>query len=73
MKVLLENVADSLTKYVSTEKFSWCRAAMDISTLIVDLENLFSLYAKKTTSERMLGLCYILCMEFDPELDQPHM
>ena len=39
MKVLLEkvdtleNVADSLTKSVSTEKLSWCRAAMGISTL----------------------------------------
>ena len=39
MKVLLEkvdtleNVAESLTKSVSTEKFSWCRAAMGISSL----------------------------------------
>ena len=39
MKVLLEkvdtleNVADSLTKFVSTEKFSWCRATMGISAL----------------------------------------
>ena len=39
MKVLLEkvgtleNVANSLTKYVNTEKFSWCRVAMDIFSL----------------------------------------
>jgi hypothetical protein len=31
MKVdTLKNVADSLTKYVSTEKFSWCRGSMGI-------------------------------------------
>jgi hypothetical protein len=29
----LENVVDSLKKYVSTEKFSWCRESMGISTL----------------------------------------
>ena len=29
----LENVADSLTRSMSTEKFSWCRAIMGISTL----------------------------------------
>ena len=38
-KVLLEkvdtvkNVADSLTKSFSTEKFSWCRGSMGISAL----------------------------------------
>ena len=33
MKVLLEKVVDSLTKSVSTKKFSWCKAAMGISAL----------------------------------------
>jgi hypothetical protein len=34
MKVdTLKNVADSLTKSVSTEKFSWCRASMGIVAL----------------------------------------
>jgi hypothetical protein len=34
MKVdTLKNVADSLTKYVSNEKYSWCRGSMVISTL----------------------------------------
>jgi hypothetical protein len=29
----LEKIEDSLTKYVSFVKFSWCREAMGISTL----------------------------------------
>jgi hypothetical protein len=34
MKVdTLKNIADSLTKYVSTEKFSWCRGSMAIVAL----------------------------------------
>ena len=28
-----DNVVDSLTKYVSTDKLSWCRATMGISSL----------------------------------------
>jgi hypothetical protein len=37
MKVdTLKNVADSLTKFVSTEKFSWCRETMGIVAWIVD-------------------------------------
>jgi hypothetical protein len=34
MKVdTLNNVANSLTKYVSTKKFSWCRGPMGIAAL----------------------------------------
>jgi hypothetical protein len=39
VKVLLEkvdtlkDVADSLTKYVTTKKFSWCRETMGIASL----------------------------------------
>jgi hypothetical protein len=34
MKVdTLNNVADSLKKYVRTEKFSWCRGSMGIVAL----------------------------------------
>jgi hypothetical protein len=29
----LENIADSLTKFVSVVKFSWCREVMGISSL----------------------------------------
>jgi hypothetical protein len=29
----LENITDSLTKFVSVVKFSWCREAMGIATL----------------------------------------
>jgi hypothetical protein len=34
MKVdILKNVADLLTKYVSTEMFSWCKRSMGIAAL----------------------------------------
>ena len=66
----LDNVADSLTKSVSTEKFSWGRASMGISSLdCCSGKFYFSLYEKKTTSGRMLGMCYILCMKIYLELD----
>ena len=66
----LDNVTDSLTKFVSTEKFSWCRVAMGISALYCWFGKVcFSLNAKKTISGRMLGMCYILCMKFDPRFD----
>jgi hypothetical protein len=29
----LKNVADSLTKFVSTKKFPWCRGSMGIDAL----------------------------------------
>jgi hypothetical protein len=30
---MLENIAESLTKFLSDVKFSWCREAMGISSL----------------------------------------
>ena len=68
MKVLLEkvdtleNVADSLKKSMRTKNFYCCREAMDISALIANLiKTLCPLYAKKTISVIMLGVCYIFC------------
>ena len=58
----LDNVVDSLTKSMSTEKFSWCREAM--GTFAEDffwIKTLCRLYAKNTMSGRMLGMCYIVC------------
>jgi hypothetical protein len=61
MKVdTLKNVADSLTKSVSTEKLFWCRETMDISSMLT-MQSCNPLYAKKITSGGMLGMCYILC------------
>ena len=58
----LENIADSLTKYMSNEKLSWCRVEMEFLPWIVELiKTLYPLYAKKTISGRMTDMCYILC------------
>jgi len=55
----LKNIADALTKYVSSKKFSWCRETMGIPGLEKWLSSLVAPYGKKTTSGRMLG-CVIL-------------
>jgi hypothetical protein len=63
MKVdTLENVVDSLRKYASTEKFSWCRESMGISTLDCWSWKHVTPIWKKTTSGIMLGMSYILYM-----------
>ena len=58
----LKNIADSLTKSVSTEKFSWCRKTMGVAGLDQWLISLVAPYGKKTISGRMFGVCYILSM-----------
>jgi hypothetical protein len=55
----LENIVDSLTKYVSAVKFSWCREAMGIATWVSEQSLGSPVSTKNTTSGRMLG-CYIL-------------
>ena len=55
----LKNVADALTKFLSIEKFFWCRETMGIAALDNWLSSLVALHGKKTTSGRMLG-CVIL-------------
>ena len=62
----LDNVVDSLTKSMIIESFSWCREAMGVDSLDYLFGKVcFSMYVKKTISGRMLGMCYILCMELD--------
>jgi len=55
----LKNITDALTKFVSSEKFSWCRETMGIVALDNWLSSLVAPRGKKTTSGRMLG-CVIL-------------
>ena len=59
----LKNIADALTKYVSSEKFSWCRETMGIIGLDKLLSSLVAPCGKKTTSGRMFG-----CVIFFPRL-----
>lgn len=57
----LKNIADTLTKSVSFEKFSWSRETMGILGLEKWLSSLVAPRGKKTASGRMLG-----CVIFFP-------
>jgi hypothetical protein len=66
----LENILDSLTKCLSSVKFSRCREKMGISSL--GLQTNFKdllVSAKKTTSGIILG-CYIICSQIPVEVDR---
>ena len=56
-----KNTADALPKFVSSEKFSWCRETMGVLGLEKLLSSLVPPYGKKKTSGRMLG-----CVIFFP-------
>ena len=58
----LKNVVDALTKSVSTQKFSWCSETMGVEELAKLLSSPMAPCGKKTTSGRMLGMCYIISM-----------
>ena len=57
----MKNTADALTKFVSFEKFSWCREKMGFAGLDKSLSSPVAPYGKETTSGRMLG-----CVIFFP-------
>jgi hypothetical protein len=56
----LENVADSLTKYVSTKKFSWFRGSMGIVSLDCSLCNLVTPCIQRKQQVEKCKVCYIL-------------
>jgi hypothetical protein len=58
----LENIAYSLTKYVSVVKFSWCRGNGNFCLGSMNRCSCSHILAKNITIGRMLG-CYILCSE----------
>ena len=57
----LKNIADSLTKSVSSEMFSWCREAMGISGLEKKMTKIScGPLWKENNKWDIVGLCYIL-------------
>ena len=66
-KVLLEkvdtlkNVADLLTKSVSTEKFSWCRVTMGIAALDCLLYNPLDPWMQ---GKQQVGKCWVCVIFF---------
>jgi hypothetical protein len=61
----LENVADSLKKSVSTEKFFWCRGSMGIVALDFLLCNSITPYMQR---KQQVGECWV-CVIFFAQLD----
>jgi hypothetical protein len=63
MKVdTLKNGVGSLTKYVRTEKFSWCRGSMGIASLDCYLCNLVTLCMNR----KQVGECWLCVIFFVP-------
>jgi hypothetical protein len=61
MKVdTLKNVSDSLTKSVSTKKFSWCRGSMGIVALDFLLCNPITPYMQRKQQVGEFWICVIL-------------
>ena len=51
---IVENVVDMLTKSISTQKFSWCRNEMGLTTLFNWTE---VPYLLKTAKKKQVGEC----------------
>jgi len=57
----LKNTTDALTKFVSSEKFSWCRETMGVS----GLEKLLSSPMER---KQKVGECWVVLYSLDPLL-----